>query len=82
MKGVPSSVSITTTVFIFFLFLCGFDPNYGWALSIFSILNIMIVWMVYSVLKMDYTPQHTFAQRFYEDQDNKRIADTEENDSL
>jgi hypothetical protein len=31
---------------------------------------------------MDYTPQHTFAQRFYEDQDNKRIADTEENDSL
>lgn len=82
MKGLPSSVSITTTVFIFFLFICGFDPDYGWALSLFSILNVMVIWMVYSVLRMDYTPQHTFAERFYADIDNKRIEDTEENDSL
>jgi hypothetical protein len=82
MKGIHSSVSITTTVFLFFLFLCGFDPDYGLALSIFSILNLMIIWMVYSVLRMDYAPKHTFTERFYEDVDNKRVKDSEDNDNL
>ncbi len=78
MQNIPRSVSITTAVFIFFLFVCGFDEATDIVLFLFTLLNIMVVWMVYSVLKFEYTAPYTFQERFYEDVDNKRIKDVDE----
>lgn len=78
MQNIPRSVSITTAVFIFFLFVCGFDEATDIVLFLFTLLNIMVVWMVYSVLRFEYIAPYTFQERFYEDVDNKRIKEGEE----
>jgi len=78
MQNIPGSVSITTAVFLFFLFVCGFDETTDIVLFLFTLLNIMVVWMVYSVLKFEYVSPYTFQERFYEDADNKRIKDEDE----
>jgi hypothetical protein len=78
MQNVPRSVSVTTAVFIFFLFVCGFDEALDIVLFLFTLLNFMVVWMVYSVLRYDYVAPYTFQERFYEDIDNKTIKDDDE----
>jgi len=78
MQNIPRSVSVTTAVFLFFLFVCGFDEATDIVLFLFTLLNIMVVWMVYSVLKFEYVSPYTFQERFYEDADNKRIKDEDE----
>ncbi|HLO52655.1 MAG TPA: hypothetical protein VK169_00125 [Saprospiraceae bacterium] len=78
MQNIPRSVSITTAVFIFFLFVCGFDEATDIVLFLFTLLNIMVVWMVYSVLRLEYIAPYTFQERFYEDVDKKRIKDGDE----
>jgi len=44
-------------------------------LFLFTLLNFMVVWMVYSVLRFEYVSPYTFQERFYEDADNKGIRD-------
>ncbi len=78
MKNIHYSVQVTTGVLMFFLFLCGFDDTAHIIMSLFIILNIMIVWMVYSVLKYGEQSAYTFSERFYEDKDNKTIPDGDE----
>ena len=78
MQNIPRSVPITTAVFMFFLFVCGFDEATDIILFLFTLLNIMVVWMVYSVLRFEYISPYTFQERFYEDVDNKRIKDGDE----
>jgi len=78
MQNIPRSGSVTTAVFIFFLFVCGFDEATDIVLFLFTLLNIMVVWMVYSVLRYDYASPYTFQERFYDDVDNKRIKDVDE----
>ena len=78
MQNIPRSVPITTAVFMFFLFVCGFDEATDIILFLFTLLNIMVVWMVYSVLRFEYISPYTFQERFYEDVDNKRIKDEDE----
>ncbi len=78
MQNIPRSVPITTAVFMFFLFVCGFDEATDIILFLFILLNIMVIWMVYSVLRFEYTPEFTFKERFYEDVDYKKIQDGDE----
>ncbi len=78
MQNIPKAVSITTAMFIFFLFVCGFDEAVDFILFLFILLNIMVIWMVYSVLRFEYLSPYTFQERFYEDVDNKRIKDGED----
>ena len=78
MQNIPRSVPITTAVFMFFLFVCGFDEATDIILFLFILLNIMVIWMVYSVLRFEYTSEFTFKERFYEDVDYKKIQDGDE----
>ncbi len=78
MQNIPQAVPITTAVFLFFLFVCGFDEATDIILFLFTLLNLMVVWMVYSVLRYDYTAQYSFQERFYEDIDNKTIKDNDD----
>lgn len=78
MKNIHYSVQVTTGVLMFFLFLCGFDDTAHIIMSLFIILNIMIIWMVYSVLRHGEPSAYTFSERFYEDKDNKTIPDDDE----
>lgn len=75
--NIPRSVSITTAVLVLFLLLCGFDEFLHIVLFLFVLLNIMIIWMVYSVLTFNYVSPHTFQQRFYEDM-NIKSTETEQ----
>jgi hypothetical protein len=78
MQNIPRSVPVTTAVFMFFLFVCGFDEATDIILFLFTLLNIIVVWMVYSVLRFEYVSPFTFQERFYEDLDYKRIKDVDE----
>lgn len=82
MKNVQQPIAITTSLFIFFIFLCGFDTDLGIIFSLFSILNVCIMWMVYQVLKYGEPSPHTFAERFYDDVDKKTITDTFEDNQV
>jgi hypothetical protein len=78
MQNIPRSVHVTSAVFLFFLFVCGFDEATDIILFLFTLLNFMVVWMVYSVLRFEYVSPYTFRERFYEDADNKGIRDGDE----
>ncbi len=75
--NIPRSVPITTAVLAFFLFMCGFDEATHIVLFLFALLNILIIWMVYSVLTHNYVSPYTFQQRFYEDL-NIKSTETED----
>ena len=75
MQNIPRSVHLTTAVFLFFLFVCGFDEATDIILFLFTLLNFMVVWMVYSVLRFEYVSPFTFQKRFYEDADNNGIKE-------
>jgi len=75
MQNIPHSISVTSAVFLFFLFVCGFDEATDIILFLFTLLNIMVVWMVYSILRFEYVSPYTFQERFYENVDHKRIKD-------
>lgn len=69
--NIPRSVPVTTAVLAFFLFMCGLDESLHIVLFLFAILNILIIWMVCSVLTHNYVSSYTFQQRFYEDMNIK-----------
>jgi hypothetical protein len=75
--NIPRSVPMTTAVLVFFLIMCGFDEAIHIVLFLFALLNILIIWMVYSVLTYDYKSTYTFQQRFYEDM-NIKSTETED----
>ncbi|MBK8623265.1 MAG: hypothetical protein IPN79_16255 [Saprospiraceae bacterium] len=77
MMNIPRSVSVTTAVLVFFLFMCGFDEATHIVLFLFALLNMLIIWMVYSVLTYDYKSNYTFQHRFYEDL-NIKSTETED----
>ena len=78
MQNIPRSVHVTIAVFLFFLFVCGFDEATDIILFLITLLNIMVVWMVYSILRFEYVSPYAFQERFYEDVGNKRIKDEDE----
>lgn len=82
MKNVQTPISITTGFFLFFIFLCGFDTDLGIILSLFFIVNICLIWMVYQVIRYGEPSPYTFDKRFYDDADKKTIADTAEDNQV
>ncbi len=82
MKNVQFLIAFTTSLFLFFVFLCGFDTDLSLILLLFSILNVCIIWMVYMVIRYGHPSSHTFAERFYEDADKKTIPDTFEDNQV
>ncbi len=82
MKNIQTPITVTTTLFIFFIFLCGFDTDLGIILSLFFIVNICLIWMVYQVIRYGEPSPYNFDKRFYDDADKKTIADTAEDNQV
>ncbi len=82
MKNIQTPITVTTTLFIFFIFLCGFDTDLSLIMLLFLIINLCVIWMVYMVIRYGQPSPHTFAERFYEDADKKTIPDTFEDNQV
>lgn len=82
MKNVQFPTAFTTSFFLFFIFLCGFDTDLSLIMLLFSILNVCIIWMVYQVIRYGEPSPYNFGERFYNDEDKKTIPDTYEDNQV
>lgn len=65
-------ISITTGILIVYLFSAGFGLNYSLVISLFLLVNVAFLWMVFKILKAEKPPEKSFENYFYEDWNYKR----------
>jgi hypothetical protein len=68
MKSVSASVSITTVLFFVYTTLCLMPISLVFLDLFLLVLMVLLVWMVITILKYGVPSNHTFDEKFYEDQ--------------
>ena len=67
MEKIKTPILLTTLYVFVYLAVCELDPTARWAIMLFSLSPVPVIWMVYRVLR-DGTPStFTFKEKFYDD---------------
>lgn len=78
MEKIKTPILLTTLYVFVYLAVCELDPTARWAIMLFSLSPLPVIWMVYRVLR-DGTPSaYTFKERFYDDYKYARAEVREE----
>jgi hypothetical protein len=81
MEKIKTPIFLTTLYVFIYLMVCELDSTAQWAIMLFSLSPLPVIWMVYRVLR-DGTPSpHTFKEKFYDDHNYVRVEVREETES-
>ncbi len=81
MEKIKTPIFLTTLYVFIYLMVCELDPTARWAIMLFSLSPLPVLWMVYRVLR-DGTPSAlTFKEKFYEDHSYVRAEVREETET-
>ena len=69
MKNYLASIYYASGFLLVYLIGIQVNLNTGIILFMFFLSPLVIFYMVYTVLKADFRPTHTFEEKWYEDQD-------------
>ncbi len=67
MKKDSFAIYITTLFVVVYCLFIVFEMPYPFIMATFLVLNILVVWMVYAILKSKDEPKITFDEKFYLD---------------
>jgi ABC-type sulfate transport system permease subunit len=67
MKAVNLAIGIATTYLIIYTLLCATDTAIPLIMLMFSLSPLVVIGMVYAVIRHGKPSNHTFEERFYED---------------
>lgn len=74
MEKIKKPIALTTIYLFVYAFTCHFSSTTQIAILLFSLSPLPIIWMVLRVLKDGEASKLEFTERFYEDEDYKRIT--------
>ena len=78
MEKIRLPIIFTTIYVIVYLLTIGIDPTLRWAIILFSLSPIPVLWMVWRVLRDGVPSPFTFKEKFYEDHSYMRVEAKEE----
>ncbi len=70
MQNIQFPVTFTTILLFLYSILGDLNVNYSVVATLFIIVNIVFLWMVYQVLTKGQASEKTFEEYFYEDQED------------
>jgi hypothetical protein len=78
MEKIKTPIFLTTLYVFIYLMVCELDPTARWAIMLFSLSPLPVLWMVYRVLRDGTPSEFSFKEKFYDDHNYMRVEVREE----
>lgn len=82
MEKIKTPILLTTLYVFVYLAVCELDPTARWAIMLFSLSPLPVIWMVYRVLRDGKPCEFSFKEKFYDDYGYMRVEAREEAESI
>jgi hypothetical protein len=81
MEKIKTPILLTTLYVFIYLMVCELDTTARWAIMLFSLSPLPVIWMVYRVLRDGTPSEYTFKEKFYDDHNYVRAEVREETET-
>lgn len=82
MDKIKTPILLTTLYVFIYLMVCELDTTARWAIMLFSLSPLPVLWMVYRVLKDGQPSKFSFKEKFYDDHNYMRVKSKEQTETV